>query len=80
MSKLYVSNLSYDVKEVDLKQIFSIFGRVTFVKLLKDQLGRSRGAGFVGLEKKADPQKAVQSYNNSVYAGRTILVKIQPDK
>ena len=45
---IYVSNLSFNVHDEDLKSYFADYGEVTSAKVINDkETGRSRGFGFV---------------------------------
>ncbi|MGC9325908.1 MAG: RNA recognition motif domain-containing protein, partial [Desulfomonilia bacterium] len=45
---LYVGNLPYKVTESDLKDLFSPYGEVKSVKIIKDNYSnQSKGFGFV---------------------------------
>ena len=47
---IYVGNLSTEVKEEDLNKLFSEYGNVTSVKIIKDMYsGTSKGFGFIEL-------------------------------
>ena len=46
--KIYVGNLSYDLSENDLKDVFTPYGEVASVKIMTDKFtGRSKGFAFV---------------------------------
>ena len=66
MSKLYVGNLSYDVNEDQLSQLFSAKGEVVSVKIINDQFsGRSKGFGFVEMEVAAEGEEAINALNGT---------------
>ena len=45
---IYISNLSYEVTDGDLKELFEEYGEVSSAKVIMDrETGRSRGFGFV---------------------------------
>lgn len=47
-SKLYVGNLSYNLQEQSLKDVFAEFGEVRSAKIIMDRdSGNSKGFGFV---------------------------------
>jgi len=72
---LYVSNLSFDVADNDLKQLFDAFGTVTSCKVIKDRdTGMSRGFGFVEMSNKEEALKAINELNNSEFDGKYISV------
>jgi RNA recognition motif-containing protein len=46
--KLYVGNLSFDITERTLRELFEPFGTFSEVKLIMDrETGQSRGFGFI---------------------------------
>ena len=45
--RLYVGNIHFSITEDELSQIFSPFGELEEVSLMKDETSRSRGYGFV---------------------------------
>ncbi|WP_317195798.1 RNA recognition motif domain-containing protein [Pinibacter aurantiacus] len=72
---MYVSNLDFQVKEEDLRQLFAQFGEVTSVKVIKDrETGRSRGFGFVEMSSDEAANNAITSLNNKELSGRAISV------
>ncbi len=53
--KLYVGNLTYQVTETDLEQLFSQFGTVQSAQVIQDRgTGRSKGFGFVEMGSEAE--------------------------
>ena len=58
--KLYVGNLSYDVNDADLEQLFAQHGTVQMQQVIQDKMtGRSRGFGFVEMGSDAEAQAAI---------------------
>lgn len=73
---IYVGNLSYEVKESDLKQIMEEFGAVSSVKLISDRdSGRSKGFGFVEMEDNDEANNAIRSLNGKMHQNRPMAVK-----
>lgn len=73
---IYVGNLSYEVKESDLKQIMEEFGAVSSVKLISDKdSGRSKGFGFIEMDDNSEASNAIRSLNGKVIQGRPMTVK-----
>lgn len=71
---IFISNLSYAVKDADLKELFEEYGEVSSAKVIIDKMtGRSRGFGFVEM---ADEfaQKAIEELNQAEYDGKVINV------
>ena len=56
-SRLFVANLSYDVDEKKMREVFRLAGRVMNVQLNKDKEGKSRGHGIIEF---THPVEAVQ--------------------
>ncbi len=76
-AKLYVGNLSYNVTEMDLRELFSQAGAIREVTLIMDRFTqRSKGFGFVEMENQADAEKAIQMFNNHELDGRPLTVNI----
>ena len=72
---LYVGNLSYQVREEELKNLFGQFGEVTSIKIISDhETGRSKGFGFVEMANDDEARNAMQELNNSEVQGRQIKV------
>ena len=72
---IYVSNLSFNVQDEDLREFFAPYGEVTSAKVINDKLtGKSRGFGFVEMSDDAAAQKAIAEMNNGMVDGRTIKV------
>jgi len=67
-ASLRVTNLSEDVKEGDLQDIFSRMGRLSRVYLAKDmETGQSRGFAFITYYSKEDAQRAVDRLHGYGY-------------
>lgn len=73
--KLYVGNLTYDVTEEQLRELFAQFGPVQSVAIITDRFtGRSKGFGFVEMESAADAQAAINSLDGQDLNGRSMKV------
>ena len=72
---IYVGNLSYEVTEEDLKQVFEAYGEVESVKIIKDYYtGKSKGFGFVEMPARAGAESAIDGLNGTELKGRTLKV------
>ncbi len=72
---LYVGNLSYDMTDEDLQQVFEEYGTVSKVNIIMDRdSGRSKGFGFVEMENSEDGEKAVQELDGQEVKGRNLKV------
>lgn len=73
--KLYVGNLLYEVSDDDLKDLFSQSGTVVSAAVIRyHDSGRSKGFGFVEMEKEEDAQKAIDTLNEQDFKGRKLVV------
>ena len=74
-NKLYVGNLSYNVRDDDLQQTFAQFGTVSSAKVMMDrETGRSKGFGFVEMGSDAEAQSAINGMNGQQMDGRALVV------
>ena len=72
---IYVSNLSFNVQDEDLKEFFTPYGEVTSAKIISDKFtGQSRGFGFVEMSDDAAAKKAIAELDGGTVEGRAIRV------
>ncbi len=72
---IYVGNLSKEVTEDDLTEIFSKFGAIKSAKVIKDLFtSESKGFGFVEMNDNAEAQKAINELNATDLKGKKIVV------
>ena len=73
--KLYVGNLSYQMTEDGLRDVFAAIGEVTSSKIVVDTAtGRSRGFGFVEMANDEEAEKAITTLNGTSVMERAINV------
>ena len=73
--KLYVGNLSYDMTDSDLQNLFGPHGTVQSAQVIMDRdAGRSKGFGFVEMDSDQQAQAAIQALNGQEANGRTLTV------
>ena len=78
---IYVGNLSYSLGKDDIERVFSNYGTVSTVKLIKDRAtGRKKGFGFVEMEEEEDGNKAIEALNGSELEGRKMVVNVAREK
>jgi RNA recognition motif-containing protein len=75
-TRLYVGNLSYNVTEPELNEVFGENGRnVKEVKVVLDRdTGRPRGFAFVEMTTDAEAAQAIETLNGREIQGRPINV------
>ena len=72
---MYVSNLSFRLSEQELGDLFSQYGEVSSVKIIKDrETQRSRGFGFVEMPSDDQAKAAMEALANDEMGGRNINV------
>jgi RNA recognition motif-containing protein len=72
---IYVGNLPRSTNEDAVRQLFSAYGEISKVNLLKDfDTGELRGFGFVEMPTKAEAMKAIESVNGKEFDGRSLIV------
>ncbi|HEX2608654.1 MAG TPA: RNA-binding protein [Flavisolibacter sp.] len=72
---IYVSNLSFNVQDEDLREFFAPYGEVTSAKIIMDKMtNQSRGFGFVEMSDDAASKKAIAELDGATVEGRTIKV------
>ena len=72
---IYVGNLSYDVTQEDLTEVFAEYGTVKRVQLPTDRdTGRVRGFGFVEMETEDEETAAIEALDGAEWMERSIKV------
>jgi RNA recognition motif-containing protein len=72
---IYCGNLSFEVNEDELKELFEGYGRVDSAKIILDQFsGRSRGFGFVEMADRDEGMRAIQELDAKDFRGRSMKV------
>jgi RNA recognition motif-containing protein len=72
---IYVGNLSFDVTQADLTDVFAEYGTVKRVQLPTDrETGRLRGFAFVEMDSDAEEDKAISELDGAEWMGRNLKV------
>lgn len=78
---IYVSNLSFAVRDEDLREIFAEYGEVSSAKVIMDRVSnRSRGFAFVEMPDDVAAQKAIQELDGATLDGRAVKVNVARPK
>jgi RNA recognition motif-containing protein len=73
--KLYVGNLSYEVGNSELQQMFEPYGTVQSAQIITDRdTGRSKGFGFVEMGNDQEAQAAIAGVGGKQIGGRSLTV------
>jgi len=73
-SNIYVGNLPFNVGHEEIKNLFSPFGNVVDIRLVKDRRSRRfKGYAFVEMNT-PNAKAAIEHLNDTDYAGRTLRV------
>jgi cold-inducible RNA-binding protein len=73
--KLYVANLSYDMTDSDLQDLFKAHGTVRSARVIMDRdTGRSKGFGFIEMGSAEQAQAAIDALNGHENNGRRLTV------
>ncbi|MCL7487876.1 MAG: RNA-binding protein [Desulfobulbaceae bacterium] len=72
---IYIGQLPYNVNEDELKEIFSEYGEIASLNLVKDRFsGQSKGFGFIDMPNNSEADQAIKALNKSMLKGREIKV------
>jgi len=72
---IYVGNLSYEVTEEILAEIFEAYATVNSTKIITDKYNdRSKGFGFVTMDDQEEAKNAIKNLNGMDYQNREMIV------
>jgi RNA recognition motif-containing protein len=72
---IYVGNLSYEVTEADLTDVFTEYGSVKRVQIPTDrETGRIRGFAFVEMAAEEEETAAIEALDGAKWMGRDLKV------
>ncbi len=79
--KIFVGNLSFEVTDFDLEDLFKQHGEVLSAKVILDRdTSRSRGFGFVEMSSDGSAQSAIDALNGTELKGRAVNVSIAKER
>ena len=74
-TKLYVGNLTYQMTDQELHDLFSEAGNVSSAQVVTDRYtSQSRGFGFVEMATEDEAQQAIAAINGRNVGGRALVV------
>jgi RNA recognition motif-containing protein len=72
---IFTGNLSPDVKEADLRELFCTYGEVEFVNIIKQRNQKtSAGYGFVAMKVNEEAERAIAALHQSILKGQPLIV------
>jgi RNA recognition motif-containing protein len=79
---LYVRHISPEATEEDVRKLFAVSGKVTYVHMVKDaKTGEFVGCAFVKMSSEAEAKDAIVTLDGALLINRTILVsEARPQK
>jgi cold-inducible RNA-binding protein len=73
--RLYVGNLSYNVTNASLEELFAQYGSVKSAQVIQDRdTQRSKGFGFVEMSDDNAAREAIKNLNEKEHDGRQLTV------
>lgn len=73
--KLYVGNLSFNMDDQSLSDLFSQYGQVESARIITDrETGRSKGFAFVEMSSDSEANAAIDKLNGTEQLGRALNV------
>jgi len=74
--KLFVGNLDFDVKDIELEELFKTVGKVLTAEIVRFFDKKSKGFGFVEMGTEEEAKMAIEKLNGSEFRGRKIIVSL----
>ena len=72
---LYVGNLTFDMDQESMAELFRVHGEVTSANIIMDrETGRSRGFGFIEMPNKKEAVAAMNALSEADVNGRNLVV------
>jgi RNA recognition motif-containing protein len=80
-SRLYVGNISFNVTDDNLNDLFAAHGVVVETKVMMDRdTGRSRGFAFVTMQEASEAEAAIAALDGTDLDGRALTVNLARPK
>ena len=73
---IHIANLSQNIIESDLGKLFSAYGKVSFIVIIRDRKNdRSKGYAFLEMPLRVQGEQAIMALNNMELDGQHIIVR-----
>jgi len=74
-----ITSLHLNVIETDLQRLFTPFGEISSIEILRDRLNnRSRGKAIIKMPVEKEAHQAATSLNGAMISGKSIVVTLMP--
>lgn len=74
-ANLFIGNLSDEVDERTLRDVFSSFGNIVLIRIEKDNDGKAKHYGFINYDKFESSDNAIKVMNNQFLCGKMLKVE-----
>jgi len=71
-TNVYIKNISEEYDEIKLTDLFEKYGKISSVKVMKAEDGKSKGFGFVSFDTPEEAQTAVDDLNGKEMDGKPV--------
>ncbi|HVX24894.1 MAG TPA: hypothetical protein VHB70_01030 [Parafilimonas sp.] len=79
--KLFIAGFPNDFDDVDLKDMFELYGTVTSARFVTDRVtGKSKGFGFIEMPDKTEAAETISILNGTRIKGKQISVQKAEDR
>jgi THO complex subunit 4 len=75
-TKIHVSNLHFEVSELDMQELFGEFGPLKKVAMCYDKEGKSQGVCDIAFESRTNALRAIKKYENVPLDGRKMRIEV----
>ena len=72
--KLFVGNLDFNIKDIELEELFKSVGKVITAEIVRFFDKKSKGFGFVEMETVEEAKAAMEKLNGTEFKGRKLIV------
>lgn len=74
-----ISRLDLNVIETDLRRLFTPFGEISSIEIVRDRINnRSKGKAVINMPVKKQAELAALSLNGTLMSGKSIIVTLDP--